>query len=84
MYISNLTHFLDDSRNIAKEMPKEARQLAGLFALVVDTTTKELTIDLRDTELKCFEKNCNGLIKSKLLPDINEIHWICTKCHNDG
>jgi hypothetical protein len=36
MYISNMLHFLDDQGNIPKQMPKEARELAGFHALVVN------------------------------------------------
>lgn len=30
-----MQHFLDESRNIPKQMPKEARELASFFALVI-------------------------------------------------
>jgi len=42
MYISNMQHFLDETGNILKQMPKEARELASFMALVVDTTTKKI------------------------------------------
>ncbi len=40
MYISDLTHFLDESGNIAKEMQKEDKELASFLALIVDAATK--------------------------------------------
>jgi len=40
MYISNLTHSLDEQGNIPKQIPKEAREMANFLALVVDATTK--------------------------------------------
>lgn len=41
MYITNMTHFLDESGNIPKEMPKKGRELASFLALLIDDFTKE-------------------------------------------
>ncbi len=84
MYISNRTHFLDESGNFPKQIAKEARQLAGFFALVIDTTTKNNPSIMKDTEIRCFEKGCNGLIKSELMYGNDEIHWKCSRCKNEG
>jgi len=35
-----MTHFLNEEGNIPKQMPKEARELASFFALVIDETIK--------------------------------------------
>ena len=84
MYISNMTHFLDETGNIPKQMPKEARELASFMALVVDTTTKNIPFTLTQTDIRCFEKGCHGLIKSEVLKANNDIHWVCSKCPNEG
>ena len=84
MYISNMTHFLDDTGNIPKEMPKQTRELASFMALVVDTTTKTCPQTLTTTDVRCFQKGCSGLIKSALRPDTGEIHWYCPDCENEG
>jgi len=84
MYISNMQHFLDEQGNIPKQMPKEARELAGFFALVIDATTKNIPFTLIQADIRCFEKGCNGLIKSEVLKENNEIHWVCSKCQNEG
>ena len=65
-------------------MPKEARELASFFALVVDATTKELPSKLTATEILCFKKRCDGMIRSEFLPANGEIHWKCSKCQNEG
>jgi len=82
MYISNMTHFLDDSGNIPEEMPKSGRQLASFHALVVDITTRE-NQDALD-KLRCFKKKCEGFIISQFSADNDEILWDCTKCDNGG
>lgn len=84
MYISNMTHFLDEAGNIPKQMPKEARELANFLALVVDETTKESSSLVICTTIRCFTKNCEGNINSEFLKANNEIHWVCSKCQNNG
>jgi hypothetical protein len=84
MYISNMTHFLDEAGNIPKQMPKEARELANFLALVVDETTKESSSQVIFTTIRCFTKKCEGTINSEFLKANNEIHWVCSKCQNEG
>lgn len=79
-----MTHFLDESGNIPKQMPREARELASFFALVIDTTTKINPSALTETDIRCFESGCKGAIRSELLTEGDEIHWKCSKCQNDG
>jgi hypothetical protein len=84
MYISNMTHFLDDQGNIPKQMPKEARELASFLALVVDVTTKTMPLTLSETGIRCFNKGCHGQIKSSVNRAKAEIHWQCHVCGNEG
>jgi hypothetical protein len=84
MYISNMTHFLDEKGNIPKQMPKEARELASFFALVIDTATQKLPNKLTPTDIRCFEKGCPGTTRVEILRSSNEIHWMCSRCQNEG
>ena len=84
MYITNLTHFLDETGKIPIQMPKEARELASFFALVVDTTTKKNPTTLTSTDIRCFNNGCFGLIKTAIRSDNEEIHWYCPECENEG
>jgi len=84
MYISKMIHFLDETGNIPKKMPKEARELASFFALIVDETTKQKSsVDIQ-TDIRCFEKQCDGMIQSEILIEDDAIHWVCPKCQNEG
>ena len=74
-----MIHFLDETGNIPKQMPKEARELAGFFALVIDATTKGKPSGLTSTDIRCFEKGCQGMIRSELLVKGDEIHWVVFK-----
>jgi hypothetical protein len=84
MYISNMQHFLDETGNIPKQMPKEAREMASFLALVVDATTNNIPSTLTSTDIRCFEKRCQGMIKAEILRATGEIHWKCSKCQNEG
>ena len=79
-----MQHFLDETGNIPKQMPKEARELASFMALVVDTTTKTCPKTLTLTDIRCFEKNCHGIIKSEILGKNDDVHWVCNICPNEG
>ena len=79
-----MQHFLDETGNIPKQMPKEARELASFLALVIDTTTKNLPPTLTTTDVICFKKGCSGMIKTAFRPDTEEIHWYCPDCEVDG
>jgi len=83
MYISNMTHFLDETGNIPKQMPKEAREMASFLALIVDTSTRINPSRLTPTDIRCFEKGCQGTTRVEILPS-KEIHWMCSRCENEG
>lgn len=84
MYISDMTHFLNEKGNIPKEMPKEGREMASFLALVVDFTTKTKPSTLTPSGIRCFTKGCHGIIKSTLKSDKLEVHWFCPECENEG
>ena len=84
MYITQMTHFLDEEGNIPKQMPKEARELASFMALVVDATTKEKSAADIQTGIRCFIRKCDGMIISELQNPKADIYWRCTKCKNEG
>ena len=84
MYISNMTYFLNEKGNIPTEMPAEARELAGFFAMVVDITTQRQPTVLTPTTIRCFNKGCQGLINTSFKSGGKEIHWFCPQCKNEG
>jgi hypothetical protein len=80
MYISNMTHFLDETGNIPKQMPKEAREIASFLALVIDVTTLSHASTLTLTNIRCFQKGCSGMVKTKFGLANREINWYCPNC----
>jgi len=74
----------DNTGNIQKHVPKEAREISAFFSLVIDETMKTLPSTFASTGIRCFKKRCTGIISSEVLFENNEIHWKCSKCRNEG
>ena len=74
----------DESENISKKIPKEAREISAFFSLVIDETFEKLPTELTPTTIRCFRKGCFGIISSAIDLDNNEIHWKCSECVNSG
>ena len=82
MYISNMTHFLDEDGNISKAGPVEARELASFLGLVIDAYTSYYTNDRQ--EIPCFNEICTGVITTGRSILTDEILWGCPECGIDG
>lgn len=82
MYINNMLHCLDDSGNIPKEMPAEARKLSSFLTLIIDETTQPLS-GKHSEGLRCFVKGCHGTISSHISHE-GTIDWKCSVCENEG
>jgi hypothetical protein len=74
----------NESTDIPKRIPKEAREISAFFSLVIDETIKTLPSTLTSTGIRCFKKRCTGIISSEVFLENNEIHWKCSKCRNEG
>ncbi len=74
----------DDTGNIPKKAPKQAREISAFFSLVMDETLEKLPTELTPTTIRCFRKGCYGTISSEIDLDKNEIYWKCSECVNSG
>lgn len=79
MYISNITHFLDEKGDIAQVMPKEAREMASFLSLIIDAATLSKTQN--QTYIRCLDKKCKGIILFERT-DTDRIEWKCTVCNH--
>jgi len=84
MYITNIKHLLDASERMPEEMPEEIKGLISFLTQVIDSTTRVLPNSLTSTNVRCFEKGCDNLVKTAVRPDTEEIHWFCPNCENEG
>ena len=79
-----MLHSPEDTHNIPKKIPKQAREISAFFSLVIDETFEKLPTELTPTTIRCFRKGCFGIISSAIDLDNNEIHWKCSECVNSG
>ena len=79
-----MTHPFDESGNIPKTIPKQAREISAFFSLVIDETMEKLPSTLTSTGIRCFRKRCFGIISSAIDLDKNEVYWKCSECVNSG
>ncbi|TSA28389.1 MAG: hypothetical protein D4R67_03810 [Bacteroidetes bacterium] len=84
MFITTLTHFLNEEGNIPQEMPKEARELASFTALIVDEATKDYPRPKTSTGIRCRKKKCTGTIDITIDTGNEVIEWQCTTCNEGG
>lgn len=81
MYITDLTHFLDEKGAIAP-MPAPARRLAEFLGRVVAATSTPAAIDAGSGECRC-NKCKKGIVFAEIAPD-DAIEWLCENCGHDG
>jgi hypothetical protein len=84
MYQTNIKHLLDASRKMQDDLPREPKELIGFLIKIIDSTTRSLHNTLTTSDVKCFEKGCEGIIKTAIRPDNEEIHWYCPACEKEG
>ncbi|MFA9388700.1 MAG: hypothetical protein ACERKD_02765 [Prolixibacteraceae bacterium] len=82
MYITNFQHCLNSEGNIPTDMPREARELANFFALLIDEASTG-DYDAEPT-IRCIKKGCEGVIVPSVIEDTDEIFWVCVKCKTKG
>ncbi len=49
----------------------------------VDSTTGLSSLENNVSGIRCFEKGCEGTIKSEITIE-NSVHWRCPVCGNEG
>jgi hypothetical protein len=82
-YITDITHYLDDTGELA-EMPGPVRKLASFLILLVDSTTQAFPASEYDTNIRCRADSCTGSIRTSLATMTEEIVWHCPDCGHSG
>lgn len=84
MLTTDLSHSLDQKGNIAKEVPKAARELASFLVLIVDEATRDYEPPIKATDIRCRQRKCAGTIELGISPDNYAIEWWCSDCDQAG
>jgi hypothetical protein len=83
-YVTDITHFLDDSGDLAAGMPSPARKLASFLVLIIDAVTQTAPAHDHDTQIHCRMEACTGSIRASLAQPQQEISWCCPDCEHNG
>ena len=84
MYITNITHLLDENGNIAAGMNVSGRKMASFLAMIFDHSTSQQEEEMTDIDIKCNKRGCHGAILAKVNRSENTIYWGCMDCDHDG
>lgn len=82
-YVTDITHYLNDTGELA-EMPGPARKLASFLVLLIDATTQAFPAEDHDTNIRCRTDACTGSIRASLRSLDEEISWHCAECGHNG
>lgn len=86
-WITDLTHFLDETGQIALEAGP-ARRLAEHITAIVAMASLPEPIIPSEYRVRCRRcpgrKPCAGFIEADLDPETDEIVWWCVKCDDKG
>ncbi|HST10505.1 MAG TPA: hypothetical protein VLL05_09000 [Terriglobales bacterium] len=80
MYITDLTHFLDEKGTVAP-MPGPARRLAEFLGAVVAAASAPDSAASGAKQCRC--RKCKGAVTAVIAPD-DAIEWLCPSCGQEG
>ena len=84
MYLTDIRHLQDAFEKMRDDMPDEPREILGFIKLITDQTSRILPRTLTETGISCFQKGCEGIIKTSLKAGTEDIHWYCPVCEKEG
>ncbi|MGB2612986.1 MAG: hypothetical protein WBC80_28770 [Isosphaeraceae bacterium] len=82
-YVTDITHYLDETGELA-QLPGPARRLASFLTLLIEAATGAPSAGEHDSGIRCMVKACRGTIRTSLPPGQDEIYWRCQACGHNG
>ena len=82
-YVTDITHYLDETGELA-QLPGPARRLASFLTLLIEAATGAPSAGEHDSGIRCMVKTCRGTIRTSLPPGQDEIYWRCQACGHNG
>ena len=83
-YITDITHFLDETGEMPADLPQPAASLASFLALIIDATSEKGSSEFDEIGLRCRSGECAGSILSRIKSETDEIIWHCPVCGHNG
>ena len=75
-YVTDITHYLDETGELA-QLPGPARRLASFLTLLIEAATGDASAGEHDSGIRCMAKACRGTVRTSLPPGQDEILWHC-------
>jgi len=86
-WVTDLTHFLDETGGFPPNIPGPARRLGEYLASIVAAATTEHGSRDQSTVIQCRRRPgrrpCPGVIRYKILSD-TRVNWACSHCDDNG
>lgn len=87
-WVTDLSHFIDETGNLPTNVPRPARRLAEYLAAIVAAATgaadnKGQAIHAIKCRRRPGRRACPGVIEYRLWPD-ERITWACPNCGDNG
>ena len=82
--VTDITHYLNDSGELAAELPPEVRKIACFTTLLLDEATQVFPADDYDSRIRCHTNSCTGSIRVTLLSRVEGLLWQCPECGLNG
>ncbi len=82
-YVTDITHYLDETGELA-QLPGPARRLASFLTLLIEAATGAASAGEHDSGIRCTAKACRGTVRTSLPPGQDEILWHCRACGLNG
>jgi hypothetical protein len=79
-----MKHPPDESKQAFKKLPKATREITAFFYLVIDKTIENFHTSYTPTGIRCFKKNCEGIIWSEIDDNGTDINRKCSACGKSG
>lgn len=86
-WVTDLTHFLDETGGFPANIPGPARRLGEYLASIVAAATAADGPGRQSTAIQCRRRPghcpCPGVVRYRILSD-NRVNWACPSCGDNG
>jgi predicted RNA-binding Zn-ribbon protein involved in translation (DUF1610 family) len=78
------THHMDDSGELAADLPPAVRKIASFNTLLIDEATQAYPADDHDSLIRYRTESCSGSIRVTILSRVEDVTWQCPQCGLNG
>ena len=76
-YVTDMIDHVDESGNLAANLPPRVRKIASFNTLLIDEATQAYPADDQDSRIRCRTESCTGSIRVTLRSRVESLSWRC-------